>query len=218
VIVSTNFLFIFLEGKDRMGFIQSQVPDDLSNAANTALLAGDEDALVQAAIHEPAAFAQLYRRYVDRVYRYLLIKVGNVEDAQDLTAQTFLAAMENIRQYQRQSAFGGWLIGIAQNKANDHFRRLKEDISLDQIADILPADFSLDEIVDHRIQVSDILAALQELSPDRAEALTLRLFSELSAAEIGRLLGKSEAAAKMLVHRAFQDLRARLGNVDEVQS
>jgi RNA polymerase sigma-70 factor (ECF subfamily) len=197
-----------------MGIVQSQMSEDWSDPT---MLAGDEESLIQSAIYEPAAFAQLYRRYVDRVYRYLLIKVGNVEDAQDLTAQTFLAAMESIKQYQRQGTFGAWLIGIAQNKANDHFRRLKEVVSLDDIADILPADFSLDDIVDQSLQVSDIVSALKELSPDRAEALTLRIYSELSAAEIGRILGKSEAAAKMLVHRAIQDLRTRLASSDEVQ-
>lgn len=198
-----------------MGFVQSQPHDEWSEGA---FLAGDEDVLVQSAIHDPAAFAQLYRRYVDRVYRYLLIKVGNIDDAQDITAQTFLAAMENIRKFERQGTFGAWLIGIAQNKAHDHFRRLKEVVSLDQIADMLPDAVSLDEVVDHRIQVTDIVAALRELSPDRAEALSLRIFSELSAAEIGRILGKSEAAAKMLVHRAMQDLRMLLGaSSEEVQ-
>lgn len=198
-----------------MGLDQSQVSDHLANAA---LIAGDEDALTQAAIHEPAAFAQLYRRYVDKVYRYALIKVSNVEDAQDITTQTFLAAMENISKYQRQSSFGSWLLGIAQHKVVDHFRRLKDAVSLDQIADILPDDVSVDEIVDRRIQVSDIQTALQQLAPDRAEALSLRIFSELSAAEIGHILGKTEAAAKMLVHRAFQDLRTLLTGSDEVQS
>src|SRR5687767_3163574 len=124
--VATTFSCFISEGIERMGFFPSQYSEDLPDPP---LIASDEEALVEAAVHEPTAFAQLYRRYVDRVYRYLLVKVGNVDDAQDLTAQTFLAAMENIRQYQRHGSFGGWLIGIAQNKVGDHFRRLKEVVS-----------------------------------------------------------------------------------------
>ena len=176
---------------------------------------GEEDALVRDAAHNPDAFAELYRRHVDRVYRFLLFRVGNVHEAQDLTSQTFLAALEGISRYQRQGTFAAWLIGIAQNKAHDYFRRSKEVYPLEKVSDVVNPDPSLDEHVDEVMQVEEIMAMLSELSPERAEALMLRIFGELSAAEVGQTIGKSEAAAKMLVHRALRDLRSRLRPADD---
>ncbi|MEM9922954.1 MAG: sigma factor [Cyanobacteria bacterium P01_D01_bin.50] len=65
----------------------------------------------------------MYRRHVTNVYRYLFSRVENVDDAQDLTTQTFLAAKESIANYQRRGSLAAWLMGIARHKATDSFRR-----------------------------------------------------------------------------------------------
>jgi len=72
-----------------------------------ATLIGDDETLAREATENPAAFAELYRRHLSRVYRYLLIRVGDVHDAQDLTAQTFLAALEGIAGYRGRGNFAG---------------------------------------------------------------------------------------------------------------
>ena len=83
----------------------------------------DETQLVTRFCHDPAAFAELYRRYVRRVYRYLYSHVGEEAEAEDLTAQVFTAAWESRRRYQEQGAFAAWLFRIARNKIADYFRR-----------------------------------------------------------------------------------------------
>lgn len=170
----------------------------------------DDDTLASAARRDPDAFADLYRRHLDRVYGYLLARVADVALAQDLTAQTFLAALEGIAGYRGRGQFPGWLLGIARNKAADHYRRSRPEVPLEEVEIMADSGPPLEQIVAGRLQRARVLRALQALAPDRAEALALRLFGELSAAEAARVLGKTEAAVKMLVHRAMRDLQARL--------
>lgn len=175
----------------------------------------DDDRLARAARRDGDAFALLYQRHLDRVYRYCLARTGDVSTAQDLTAQTFLAALEHITSYRGDHGFRAWLLGIAQHKVADHFRARRTLLPLEAAADLPATTPSPEEIVLGQLQMAEVAAAMQALAPDRAEALALRVFGELSMAEIGAILGKSEAAIKMSVHRAIRDLRARLNPESE---
>lgn len=177
----------------------------------------NDEALVREATENPAAFATLYRRHVIHVYRYLLARVGDEQDAQDLTAQTFLAALEGIASYRGQGGFSSWLLGIARHKATDHFRQRREALPLDAAIQVPQADPLPEAIVAEQLRRECVFQALQCLSPDRAEALTLRIFAGLSTAEVSQVMGKSEAAVRMLVHRAVRDLRGRLAPATEAE-
>lgn len=174
-----------------------------------------DEVLVGKAKRELSAFAILYQRHADKVYRYLLIRVNNVHDAQDLTSQTFLAAMENIRTYRDHSPFVAWLLGIARNKAADHYRRKRSEFELEAAEHLQEGDMP-DDMISQRLQIEQVARKLQTTSPDRAEALTLRLFAGLEVAEIAQLLGKSEASVRMLVYRGIQDLQTQLNPGGEV--
>jgi RNA polymerase sigma-70 factor (ECF subfamily) len=177
-----------------------------------------DGALALAARQSPAAFAELYRRHLPRVYRYLLARTGDIHQAQDLAAQTFLAALEHIAAYRGQGEFAAWLLTIARNKAHDHFRRgRRPTLPLDAAAEMAAPGPAPEQLVAGRLEVEQVAHALRTLAPDRSEALALRLFSGLSIAEVGRVMGKSEAAAKMLVHRAMRDLRERLAFEGEAE-
>ena len=75
-----------------------------------------------------------------------------------------------------------------------------------------------EQIIAGRMHIEQVARALQALAPERAEALALRLFGGLSVAEIGMSMGKSEAAVKMLVHRALRDLQQRLAWNSEAEA
>jgi RNA polymerase sigma-70 factor (ECF subfamily) len=169
-----------------------------------------DEALVTAARHDQTAFAELYRRHVDRVYRYLLARAGETPLAQDLTAQTFLAAFEGLAGYRGRSEFPVWLLGIAHHKLMDHYRRQKETVSLEVADELAHPGAPVEQLVAERLRHAQLARALKQLAPERAEALALRIFGGLSAAEVARVMGKSEAAVKMLVHRAVRDLQERL--------
>jgi RNA polymerase sigma-70 factor (ECF subfamily) len=148
----------------------------------------------QAANGDRAAFTQLYQRTVKRLYAYCYSQVHNMQEAEDLTTQTFIAALEQIGRYRGEGTVAAWLLGIAYHKVSDWRRKP------------LP-----DEVLFQQWQRATLEQALHTLTPERAEAIALRFFGELSNAEVAAVMGKQEAAVKMLVHRGLQELRGRLG-------
>lgn len=195
--------------------LPSSGAEQTTNPATAVL---DDMALVRLAQQDLSRFSDLYQRHGQRVYRYLLSRVGNVQDAQDLTSQTFIAAMENIDRFRGASTFSTWLLGIARHKAADQFRRRKPEVELETAADVPNPDENADEIVSLHLQAEQVARKLQTLAPDRAEALRLRLFGGMEVADIARLMDKNEAAVRMLVFRGLRDLQAQLGGAEETLS
>ncbi len=190
----------------------------ISLAVTPAFLQPDKQTLARASHRDPEAFAQLYRAYLKPIYAYLLAQVGNGEDAQDLTSQTFLAALQGIDRYRGESKFSSWLFGIARNKCADHFRQRRAagpGLDIDVADSQAAADPPLDELAQQNSRYEALARHSRALPADQAEALRLRIFAGLSAAEAGQVMGKSEAAVKMLVHRAVCELRTRVGNWEE---
>src|SRR4030095_10066957 len=91
----------------------------------------DETDLARQAISNVDAFAELYRRHMTRVYRYHIAHVGNVKDAEDLTSQTFMAALEGLRSFRGSGSFAAWILGIASKKRLMFFRGRRPEVPLD---------------------------------------------------------------------------------------
>ena len=180
------------------------MPASMDNLMRTDLT------LVKQAASEADAFGELYQRYNARVYTYHLARTGNIHDAQDLTSQTFIAALKNIGSYNARGSFPAWLMGIARHKLVDHYRSRKPLDSLDQAEQVAGSDPSPEDCLDQNTQLQRIHLALDTLPPQRAEALSLRFFAGLKSIEIASILGISESAVKMLVYRALQDVRLHL--------
>lgn len=169
----------------------------------------DDLQLARQARADADAFAELYRRHVTRVYRYHVAHTGNVKDAEDLTSQTFMAALEGIRSFRGSGSFAAWIMGIASRKRALFFRRSRPEVPLDTALHIPNPGLPTDKAAAQRLQMDTIRHAIRQLSPERAEALILCYFGGLSAADAGRVLGKSPAAVKMLLSRGLRDLRER---------
>ena len=178
----------------------------------------DDIRLAHQARADPEAFAELYRRHVRSIYRYHLAHTGNVKDAEDLTSQTFMAALEGIRSYRGTGPYIAWLLGIASRLRARFFRKRgnRPEVSLDAALQIATPSLPTDKAAARRLEMDQVLSALRTISQDRAEALILCFFSELSFTEAGSVLGKSEAAVKMLISRGLQDLRTRTSLALEV--
>jgi RNA polymerase sigma-70 factor, ECF subfamily len=177
--------------------VQSNSPDDVQ--------------LAQRALADSDAFAELYHRHLTRVYRYHMAHVGNIKDAEDLTSQTFMAALEGIHSFRGSGSFAAWIMGIAARRKAMFFRRSrnKPEVPIETAHHIPSPNPGTDQLADQRLRLDSITHALQQISPERADAITLCFFSELTYAEAGLVLKKSEAATKMLVSRGLQDLRER---------
>lgn len=178
----------------------------------------DDRALARNARTDREAFAQLYRRHADRVYRYLLVRLADEHLAQDVTAQTFLVALEQLATYRGEGEFVSWLLAIARHKAADALRGRTATLPLEAAVDVASPQPSADQVVAARLRLDEVARALRSIAPERAEALALRVVGGLSAAEAGIVMGKSAAAVKMLVSRAVHDLRERLAFLGEAEA
>jgi RNA polymerase sigma-70 factor (ECF subfamily) len=163
------------------------------------------------------AFAELYRRHITRVYRYHMAHTGNVKDAEDLTSQTFMAALEGIRSFRGSGSFAAWIMGIAARKKALFFRGSRPEVPLEAALHVPNPGLPTDQAATQRLRLDHIRNALKQLSVERSEALILCYFGGLNAAEAGRVLGKSEAAVKMLLSRGLHDLRERTSLPLEVE-
>lgn len=164
------------------------------------------------------AFAELYRRHLTRVYRYHMAHTGNVKEAEDLTSQTFMSALEAIHSFRNEGTFAAWILGIAMRKQAAFFRGLRRaEVSLSEADDLPDGNPRTDQAALQRIRLDQVRCALNGISPDRADAIRLCFFGGLDYMEAARVLGKSEAAVKMLVSRGIQDLRTRTSLILEAQ-
>ncbi len=176
----------------------------------------DDQQLARRAALDPQAFSELYHRHLDAIYRYHLARTGHVQEAEDLTAQTFLTALESMHSYRGQGSFKSWLFGIASHKLVDHYRRSRDELPLEDAEDLHSPLPQPDEAAHSRLELARVARLLRLISPERAEALVLCLFGGLSLREAALAVGKSEAAVKMLVHRGLCDLQERLAATLEV--
>lgn len=161
------------------------------------------------------AFTQLYERYLDRVYRYVAYRVRGREEAEDVTSQVFLRALESLDSYRwRGLPFSAWLFRIAHNLVVDRVRQAKrrEVIPLE---DTLPAaGLGVEEQAALNIKMSQVKEALDYLTEAQRQAVILRLVAGLSLEETAKALGKSTGAVKALQHDGLRALRHRLGQKD----
>jgi RNA polymerase sigma-70 factor (ECF subfamily) len=187
----------------------------ISDQADTLTEPSDADLVRRARTTEgQEAFAALYRRYLTPVYRYFHARTGDVQQAEDLTAQTFVAALDGLARYRERGTFAGWLFTIAARRLTDHFRQ-QPTLRLDDIADRTSPDLPPEASVEQAEQMTRLARAVQTLSPGRAQAVALHFFGELRLGETAQVMGRSKVAVKSLIHRALRDLREKLDDEQE---
>jgi len=166
-----------------------------------------DEGLVENARTEASAFATLYDRHVKAIYRYLYSKVGSPADAEDLTSQVFLAALESLHHYPSGAGFRAWLFGIARRKTADFYRKRKAMAPLYEVADLPAATESLLVQITHGQSLQMLARLIARLQEDEQELLRLRFAGELSFAEIAGLLEMRESAVKMRLYRLIERLQ-----------
>ena len=176
------------------------------------MLDGEKRIIQRAKRGEASAFGLLYDRYQPQIYRFIFLKVSRREEAEDLTHQVFLQALQHIGEYEDVGfPFTSWLYRIARNEVIDHYRTKRQAISLDDVA---PEYFAtLDramEDAERRMDVRRVTDALKQLKPEYQDVIIMRFIEDLSPKEIAVALQKSEGAVKLLQHRAVKQLQQLL--------
>ena len=179
----------------------------------TDLEYNEEEILARASQGDRDSFGQLYERYVERIFNYVYYRTGNVHEAEDITARVFQRAMNHIKNYtDRGVPFSAWLYRIAHNLvANWHRDRgRKQEIPLDDLP-VLPnkGDHPESNLVRSQEQEA-LLKMIRRLPPERQNLLILKFVENMSNAEIGEIMGRSEGAVKSLYHRTLLSLRDQL--------
>lgn len=169
----------------------------------------DVENLVRRAQRKDAeAFSQLYEAYFDRIYRYCRMKLSNEMEAEDITQQVFIKALNSICSYQCKGVpFSAWLFRIAHNQVVDHFRRQskRSTVQIDGLP--LAARDDPEKLVECRLETERVTEAAKNLTDAQQEVISLRFASQLSIAEVAKVMGKSEGAIKALQHSAIMSLR-----------
>ena len=184
----------------------------------------DDAALVAAAKADSASFGTLYERYVGRIYNYLYYRTGNTHDAEDLTARVFQRALTGLDRYtSRGLPFSAWLYRIAHNLVanwhRDQGRRTHlplhelgaKDLRLAQDLRGYSAG-APEHLAESQEERETLMRAIRRLPAERQQLLILKFVEQLSNAEIGVVLGRSEGAVKSLYHRTLLALRDELSD------
>ena len=168
----------------------------------------EERLLIEAAQKDPGRFAELYELNFHRIYAYVLRRVHNRVDAQDLTAHVFQQALANLGKFSwRGAPFSTWLYRIASNAIADQARKKsREVVDNEQIGSANPGTAEL-EFCERRARV---FQAVSKLPEDQRRVIMLRFADEKSVREIADELGRSEGAVKQLQFRGLETLRAQL--------
>ena len=173
----------------------------------------DERLLIEAAQQDPARFADLYEINFERIYAYIVKRVHDRAETEDLTAEVFHQALANLKRFEwRGIPFAAWLFRIAANLISDRWQRTGREVSDDsgilESAQVSPAEI---EEVERR---ATLFRLVDTLPAEQKRVVVLRFVEQKSIKEVAKAVRKTEGAVKQLQFRALSNLRARMEGAD----
>ncbi|MHA6623322.1 sigma-70 family RNA polymerase sigma factor [Pseudonocardia sp. DLS-67] len=167
-------------------------------------------ALVKAAQEgDMVAFGDLFDRYYDVVFRYVLFRTNDRTLAEDLTQETFVRALRRISSVSYQGRdIGAWFVTIARNLIFDHVKssRYRLEQTTNEIIELSPSTGGPEQQVLDGATNDELLRCVRKLNPDQQECIQLRFLQGLSVAETAEIMDRNEGAVKALQHRAVRRL------------
>ena len=181
----------------------------VSICMNGGYLVQDEQDLVHRAQNgDKEAFTELYETYFSKLYRYVVVRIGNRAEAEDMTQQVFVKAYKSISSYRwRGVPFSAWLFRIAHNLIVDFFRKESKRPTVPLEESLVASNDNVQQVVERRLDIERVMAATRQLTAAQREVISLRFAGGLAIAEVARTMGKSEGAVKALQHSAIAALR-----------
>ena len=163
-------------------------------------------------------FSKIYDQYIDKIYRFIFLKVNSQEVAQDLTSETFLRGWKAFEKSQNPMAnnqkienIQAFLYKIARNLVTDHYREKgKTQVVSAEYASIIDPRQNLEEKVMSRSDLETIRLALVNLKEDYQNVIIWHYLDDLSISEIAEIMDKSKEAARVQLHRALKALKNEL--------
>lgn len=160
-------------------------------------------------------FIQFYNEYVDKIYRFIYFRVDSEETAQDLASEVFLRTWQNLQKAPKIINSRAFLYQTTRNLLTDFYRRKSNfEVTLASAEfdpGQLPDKANLVDKINFDLEFEQVRKALNNIQPEQQEAVMLRYLDELEMPEIAQILGKSEGAVRVLLHRGLTALRKFLG-------
>lgn len=169
----------------------------------------DEEAVIRQCLDgDEDSYSVLVDRYKTMAYNVAYRMVGDEDTAKDLAQESFIAAYAGLDRFRFGSKFSSWLYSIILNKCRDHFRTVKDTVSTDDLAEVMPDKGISPEQAASAHQSSDVLQrALNALPPEYREVLILKHIEELDYQEIAAVTGSAIPALKVRAHRGREMLK-----------
>jgi RNA polymerase sigma-70 factor (ECF subfamily) len=176
------------------------------------MLEAEQELIEKAQNGDSASFGRLYDHYIKQIYRFIAVKVGTRQEAEDLAHEVFMSAWQKLPNFKSQGfPFSSWLYKIARNRVIDHYRTKKPNVSIDEDVTLSESLFITDdtagEELDLNLSLSRIKEAMLELTPEQREVVTMRFVEDLSPQEIAQVLDKREGTVRIIQHRAITKLK-----------
>jgi RNA polymerase sigma-70 factor (ECF subfamily) len=159
------------------------------------------------------AFDRFYEEALPRVFSYFLDRCGgSTSVAEDLTQETFMAAVEQIREQKRIDHPLAWILGTARHKLVDHYRARERE---DRRMEALKTEVEQDELIEWQGDESRgrAIAALETVPGPQRAALVLRYLDSLSVGDVAQALGKSLEATQSLIARGKRSFKQAYSEV-----
>lgn len=178
-------------------------------------LEAEERRLVEAAQRDPARFAELYERFFELVYSYVVRRVRSRPEAEDLTAEVFHRALRSLPRFKWTGApFAAWLFRIAANMIADRAKRAAREQSAGLVDEIATSTARAQSDIEEVERQARLFRLVEALAEDQRRVVLMRFVEEKSIREIAQTLDRSEGAIKQLQFRALQSLRQRFTTED----
>jgi RNA polymerase sigma-70 factor, ECF subfamily len=157
------------------------------------------------------AYAALYDLYIEKIYRFVLFKVGSREEAEDLTSDVFLRVWNYLieRDGENITSISGLFYTTARNIIIDHYRQRakKQTCSIDHVAEFVSDNITPKEKIELQQEADVLLNSVKLLKQEYQEVILLRFIDELSIAEISKILNKKKTNVRVTLHRAIKKLQ-----------
>jgi RNA polymerase sigma-70 factor, ECF subfamily len=173
----------------------------------------DDKQLVEDAKNDKQAFAALYDKYFDQIYRYVYRRVSDKDTVHDLVSQTFLDALTHIDEFEwRGFPFSAWLYKIAHNNVLKWYREngKAQIVEIDEGMQIVDEDSDSTEMAEQSESKELIAAVMEKLEPEEREIIRLKFFEEASNIEIAEIMGLSPNHIGVKVFRVLKKVKQLL--------
>jgi len=171
----------------------------------------EENLVRRAQQHDQAALTQIYEENFDKIYRYVVLKIGDRTEAEDITQQVFINALKSISSYRwKGTPFSAWLFRIAHNQIVDYLRRKSKRVTVPLGESLASSNCDPGQIAEQKMSIEELVLATKGLTKAQQEVISLRFAGELAISQVARIMGKSEGAIKALQHSAVASLRKTL--------